>query len=70
MIDAHKVAGIFKISLHSLKEYRKLGLIAVASKRGNTDLYDKADVVRRRSIIREKRRQGFLYGSDKPDAYE
>jgi DNA-binding transcriptional MerR regulator len=59
LIEAREVAEVLKISMPSLRDYRKRGLIAVAAKRGNTDLYDKADVVRRGSIIKEKRRQGF-----------
>ncbi|GEM_PF-640803 len=59
LIEAPEVADILQISVPSLRDYRKRGLIVVAAKRGNTDLYDKADVVRRCSIIREKRGQGF-----------
>jgi DNA-binding transcriptional MerR regulator len=59
LIEARKVAEILDISIPSLRDYRKRGLIVVAAKRGNTDLYDQADVVRRRSIIKEKRKQGF-----------
>ena len=59
LIDAKEVAEILKISIPSLRDYKKRHLIVVAAKRGNTDLYDKADVVMRYSIIREKRGQGF-----------
>jgi DNA-binding transcriptional MerR regulator len=59
LIEARKVAEVLNISIPSLRDYKKRGLIIVAAKRGNTDLYDKADVVRRCSIIREKRKQGF-----------
>jgi DNA-binding transcriptional MerR regulator len=59
LIKASEVIELLKISIHSLRDYRKRGLIVVAAKRGNTDLYDKADVIRRWSFIREKRKQGF-----------
>ncbi len=59
LIEARKVAEILKISIPTFRDYKKRGLIVVAAKRGNTDLFDKADVVRRDLIIREKRRQGF-----------
>jgi len=59
LIEAREVAEILQISIPSLRDYRKRGLIVVADKRGNTDLYDKADVIRRCSIIKEKRGQGF-----------
>ena len=59
LIEAREVAEILQISIPSLRDYRKRGLIVVADKRGNTDLYDKADVIRRCAIIKEKRGQGF-----------
>jgi DNA-binding transcriptional MerR regulator len=59
LIEARKVAEILEISIPSLRDYKKRGLIVVAAKRGNTDLYDKADVVRRYTMIGEKRKQGF-----------
>jgi DNA-binding transcriptional MerR regulator len=59
LIEAREVAEVLNISIPSLRDYRKRGLIIVAAKRGNTDLYDKGDVLRRYSIIREKRGQGF-----------
>jgi DNA-binding transcriptional MerR regulator len=59
LIGVREAAEILNISIHSLRDYRKRGLIIVAAKRGNTDLYDKEEVVRRYTIIREKRRQGF-----------
>ncbi len=59
LIDAREVAEILKISIPSLRDYKKRHLLVVAAKRGNTDLYDKADVLMRYSIIKEKRGQGF-----------
>jgi DNA-binding transcriptional MerR regulator len=59
LIEAREVAEVLQISIPSLRDYRKRGLIIVAAKRGNTDLYDKADVERRCAIIKEKRDQGF-----------
>ena len=59
LIEAREVAEVLDISIPSLRDYRKRGLIVVADKRGNTDLYNKADVIRRCSIIKEKRGQGF-----------
>jgi DNA-binding transcriptional MerR regulator len=59
LIETREVAEILNLSIPSLRDYRKRGLIVVADKRGNTDLYEKDDVVRRGAIIREKRGQGF-----------
>lgn len=59
LIEAREVAEILGMSIPSLRDYKKHGLITVAAKRGNTDLYDKADVLQRYSMITEKRRAGF-----------
>lgn len=59
LIEAREVAEILQISIPSLRDYRKRGLIVVADKKGNTDLYDKADVIRRGALLKEKRGQGF-----------
>jgi DNA-binding transcriptional MerR regulator len=59
LIGSREVAQILNISLPSLRDYRKRGLIIVAAKRGNSDLYDKTDVLRRYVFIQEKRKQGF-----------
>ena len=59
LIDACQVAEILRMSIHSVRDYKKRGLIKIAAKRGNKDLYDKADIVRRYSIISEKRSEGF-----------
>lgn len=59
LIGTSDVAEILNISIHSLRDYRKRGLLVVAAKRGNKDLYDKADVLRRYAIIQVKRKQGF-----------
>jgi DNA-binding transcriptional MerR regulator len=59
LIEAREVAEILKLSIPSLRDYKKRGLIKIAAKQGNKDLYDKADVVWRCSIIAEKRGEGF-----------
>jgi DNA-binding transcriptional MerR regulator len=66
LIGAEEAARILKISYSSLRDYRKRGLISVAAKRGNKDLYSKAEVMRRDSIIREKRMQGFSLSQISP----
>ncbi len=59
LISALEAARILNISVHSLRDYRKRQLILVAAKRGNADLYDKADVIKRYKIIEDRRKQGF-----------
>ena len=59
LIDGRQVAEILDMSIHSVRDYKKRGLIRIAGKRGNKDLYDKAEILQRYSLISEKRRQGF-----------
>ena len=59
LIGAQELIDLLKISIYSLRDYRKRGLFVVAAKRGNKDLYDKDDTVKRYSFIKEKRRQGY-----------
>ncbi len=59
LIEAREVAEILGMSIPSLRDYKKHGLITVAAKRGSKDLYDKAGVLQRYSMIMEKRRAGF-----------
>jgi DNA-binding transcriptional MerR regulator len=46
-------------SIHTVRDYKKRGLIRIADKRGNKDLYSKVDIVRRHSVIDQKRREGY-----------
>ena len=57
LIDTHEVAKILNISVFSVRDYKKRGLIRIADKKGNKDLYNKADVLLRYSIITEMRRK-------------
>ncbi len=59
LIGTREVAEVLNMSVPSLRDYKKRGLIKVAAKRGNKDLYNRADVMRRYSIISERRREGF-----------
>jgi len=57
-IDINEVAKIFNISVPAVRDYKKRGLIVIADKDGNKDLYDKADILLRKSIITDLRRKG------------
>ena len=59
LIDLKEVAKLFKISLHTVRDYKKRGLITSADKKGNKDLFDKKIVIRQYRIITEKRRKGY-----------
>ena len=59
LIDLKEVAKLLKISLHTARDYKKRGLITIADKQGNKDLYDKKAILRQHRIITEKRRKGY-----------
>lgn len=58
LVDGQEVARLLRASIHTVRDYKKLGLIRIAGKEGNKDLYSRADVTRRRSIIDRKRIEG------------
>jgi len=59
LVDGQEVAKLLRASIHTVRDYKKLGLIRIAGKEGNKDLYSRADVMRRRSIIDKKRIEGY-----------
>lgn len=59
LIDGQEVANLVRGSIYKVRDYKKLGLIKIADKQGNKDLYNKADVLRRFSIISQKRIEGY-----------
>lgn len=58
LIDGQEAARLLRASIYTVRDYKKLGLIRIAGKEGNKDLYSKRDVMRRRSIIDKKRIEG------------
>lgn len=58
LIDGQEAARLLRASIYTVRDYKKLGLIRIAGKEGNKDLYSKRDVIRRRSIIDKKRIEG------------
>jgi len=59
LIDGEETARLLGVSIHTVRDYKRFGLIKIAGKLGNKDLYSKADVMHRRSIIDEKRIEGY-----------
>lgn len=59
LVDGQEAAKLLGASIHTVRDYKKLGLIRIAGKEGNKDLYSRADVMRRRSIIDKKRIEGY-----------
>ena len=58
LIDISEAADLMHISIHAVRDYKKRGLIPIADKEGNKDLYDKADILNRYTIISEMRKSG------------
>ena len=58
MIDIKETAKILGISVPAVRDYKKRGLIKIADKDGNKDLYNKTDLLLRKAIIAEMRRKG------------
>lgn len=59
LVDGQETAKLLGVSIYTVRDYKKFGLIKVAAKRGNKDFYGKADVMHRRSIIDRKRIEGY-----------
>lgn len=59
LMDSNEVARMLGVSIHTVRDYKKRGLIKIAAKRANKDLYSRLDVTQRRSVIDEKRREGY-----------
>lgn len=58
LVDGQEAARLLRATIHTVRDYKKLGLIRIAGKEGNKDFYSRTDVMRRRSIIDKKRIEG------------
>jgi len=58
LIDGQEAARLLRASIYTVRDYKRFGLIRIAGKDGNKDLYSRRDVMRRRSIIDQKRIEG------------
>ena len=59
LVDGQEAARLLRSSIHTVRDYKQLGLIRIAGKDGNKDLYSKTDILHRRSIIDKKRIEGY-----------
>jgi len=59
LVDGQEIAKLLHVSIHTVRDYKRFRLIKIAAKQGNKDLYSKADVMKRRSIIDNKRKDGY-----------
>jgi len=58
LIDIYEVAEKFELSLNAIRKYKGLGLVLPSRKLGMKDLYNKADILRRRDLIQSLQNQG------------
>ena len=60
LIGIEEVAQIFEKSVESIRKYKNYGILKVADKIGNKDLFDQEDVVGKKQIIKEMQVQRGL----------
>jgi CheY-like chemotaxis protein len=59
LIDIQEVAHTFGKSVESIRKYKNFGIIRVTDKRGNKDLFSRAEVLEIRDRLRELRLRGL-----------
>lgn len=52
LIDIQEVARLFGKSVESIRKYKNYGILKVADREGNKDLFGRQDVLRRRDLIK------------------
>ncbi len=73
LIGIEEVASVFEKSVESIRKYKNYGILKVADKVGNKDLFDREDVVSKKQLIKEMQVQRGLSLSqiaDELDAME
>ena len=60
LIGIEEVAQIFEKSVESIRKYKNYGILKVADKLGNKDLFDREDVLGKKQIIKEMQVQRGL----------
>jgi CheY-like chemotaxis protein len=59
LIDIQAVAETFGKSVESIRKYKNFGIIRVTDKRGNKDLFDRAEISKIRDRLRDLRLRGL-----------
>ena len=59
LIDIREVAEALGKSVESIRKYKNFGIIRVTDKRGNKDLFDRAEILKIRDRLRELRLKGL-----------
>ena len=60
LIGIEEVASVFEKSVESIRKYKNYGILKVADKIGNKDLFDREDVVSKKQLIKEMQVQRGL----------
>ncbi len=60
LVGIEEVAEIFDKSVESIRKYKNYGILKVADKVGNKDLFDKEDVVSKKQLVKEMQVQQGL----------
>lgn len=60
LIGIDEVAEVFEKSIESIRKYKNYGILKVADKVGNKDLFDYADVLSKKQVVKDMQvRQGL-----------
>lgn len=60
LIGIEEVAEVFEKSVESIRKYKNYGILKVADKIGNKDLFDREDAIAKKSVIKEMQVQRGL----------
>ncbi|MCZ6634589.1 MAG: response regulator [bacterium] len=60
LIGIEEVAEIFEKSVESIRKYKNYGILKVADKIGNKDLFDRQDAIQKKQIVKELQVQDGL----------
>ncbi len=60
LIGIEEVARVFEKSVESIRKYKNYGILKVADKIGNKDLFDRDDVVAKKQLVKEMQVQRGL----------
>lgn len=60
LIGINEVAEVFEKSIESIRKYKNYGILKVADKVGNKDLFDREDVISKKQLVKDMQvRQGL-----------
>ena len=70
LIGIDEVAQIFEKSIESIRKYKNYGILKVADKIGNKDLFDRDDVMSKKQLVKDMQVQQGLSLSQIADRHE